>query len=223
MHSGGVDKCSGGDHLEGARRGEVAPWGAPGRGGGTPVLGAQAVPDEGPTGAGAVRAEGLPRGEEGDDEAGGERPKAARGRRRPEGERTLSTARPGGRMRRRPGGRQRLVGVRLSPEEEAWIVPKAAAEGVSVQRLLVESAMPEGRPSLLARRALYREFLAVARDLHGACVNLNQLTHIAHVRRDIPSGADEVLAEVQGAGKRMAELAALLTVAGEGSRGEARR
>ena len=114
-------------------------------------------------------------------------------------------------MRRRPGGRQRLVGVRLSPEEEAWIVPKAAAEGVSVQRLLVESAMPEGRPSMLARRALYREFLAVARDLHGACLNLNQLTHIAHVRRDIPSGADEVLAEVQGAGKRMAELAALLT------------
>ena len=125
-------------------------------------------------------------------------------------------------MRRRPGGRQRLVGVRLSPEEEAWIVPKAAAEGVSVQRLLVESAMPEGRPSLLARRALYREFLAVARDLHGACVNLNQLTHIAHVRRDIPSGADEVLAEVRGAGKRMAELAALLTAAGEGPRKETR-
>ena len=126
-------------------------------------------------------------------------------------------------MRRRPGGRQRLVGVRLSPEEEAWIVPRAAAEGVSVQRLLVASAMPEGRPSLLARRALYREFLAVARDLHGACVNLNQLTHIAHVRRDVPSGAEEVLAEVRGAGRRMAELAALLTAAGGGSRGEARR
>ncbi len=44
--------------------------------------------------------------------------------------------------------------VRLSPDEEAWIVPKAAAEGLSVQRFLVESAMPGGRPSLLARRAL---------------------------------------------------------------------
>ena len=86
-----------------------------------------------------------------------------------------ATARPGGRLRRRPGGRQRVVGVRLSPEEEAWIVPRAAAEGLSVQRFLVESALPEGRPSLLARRALCREFLAVARDLHGACVNLNQL------------------------------------------------
>jgi hypothetical protein len=138
-------------------------------------------------------------------------------------ERALTTARPGGRMRRRTGGRKRVVKVLLAPEEEAWVVPKAAAEGVSVQRLLVESAMPEGRPSLLARRALYREFLAVARDLHGACVNLNQLTHLAHVRRDVPSGADEVLAEVRGAGRRMAELAALLTAAGGGSRGEARR
>ena len=39
--------------------------------------------------------------------------------------------------------------------------------------------MPEGRPSLLARRALYREFFAARRDLHGACTNLNQLAHLA--------------------------------------------
>ena len=122
-----------------------------------------------------------------------------------------ATARPGGRLRRRPGGRQRVVGVRLSPEEEAWIVPRAAAEGLSVQRFLVESALPEGRPSLLARRALCREFLAVARDFHGACVNLNQLTHLAHVRRDVPSGANEVMAEVRARGRRIVELAALLS------------
>jgi hypothetical protein len=82
------------------------------------------------------------------------------------------------------------------PEEEAWIAPRAAAAGPSVQRFLVESALPEVRPSLLARRALCREFLAVARDFPGACVNLNQLTHLAHVRRGVPSGADEVVAEV---------------------------
>jgi hypothetical protein len=133
----------------------------------------------------------------------------------------IPTARPGGRLRRRPGGRQRVVGVRLSPEEEAWIVPRAAAEGLSVQRFLVESALPEGRPSLLARRALCREFLAVARDFHGACVNLNQLTHLAHVRRDVPSGADEVMAEVRAGGKRIVELAALLSARGGGFPGEA--
>ena len=111
---------------------------------------------------------------------------------------------------------ERVVGVRLSPEEEAWIVPRAAAEGLSVQRFLVESALPEGRPSLLARRALCREFLAVARDLHGACVNLNQLTHLAHVRRDVPSRADEVMAEVRAGGRRIVELAALLSARGGG-------
>ncbi len=99
------------------------------------------------------------------------------------------------------------------------VVPRAAAEGLSVQRFLVESALPEGRPSLLARRALCREFLAVARDFHGACVNLNQLTHLAHVRRDVPSGADEVMAEVRAGGRRIVELAALLSARGGGSPG----
>ena len=80
--------------------------------------------------------------------------------------------------------------VRLSPDEEAWIVPKAAAEGLSVQRFLVESAMPEGRPSLLARRALYREFFAARRDLHGACTNLNQLAHLGNQRREVPTGIE---------------------------------
>jgi hypothetical protein len=167
--------------------------------------------------------ERLPRGKEAGGGAGEEKAEPPRRQRQARPESTLATARPGGRMRRRAGGRKRVVKVLLAPEEEAWVVPKAAAEGVSVQRLLVESAMPEGRPSLLARRALYREFLSVARDLHGACVNLNQLAHIAHVRRDIPSGADEVLAEVRGAGKRMAELAALLTAGRESPKGEAAR
>jgi hypothetical protein len=45
----------------------------------------------------------------------------------------------------------------------------------------------------------------VARDFHGACVNLNQLAHIAQVRRDVPSGADEVVAEVRARGRRIVE------------------
>ena len=100
------------------------------------------------------------------------------------------------------------------PRKRLGSCPRAAAEGLSVQRFLVESALPEGRPSLLARRALCREFLAVARDFHGACVNLNQLTHLAHVRRDVPSGANEVMAEVRARGRRIVELAALLSARG---------
>ena len=48
--------------------------------------------------------------------------------------------------------------------------------------------MPEGRPSLLARRTLYREFFAARRDLHSACTNLNQLAHMGNQRREVPTG-----------------------------------
>ena len=57
--------------------------------------------------------------------------------------------------------------VLLPPEEEAWVVPKAAAEGLSVQRFLVESGARR-IAFTLAGRALYREFFAARRDLHGA-------------------------------------------------------
>jgi hypothetical protein len=113
-------------------------------------------------------------------------------------------------MRRLAGGRQRVVFLRLSPREEAWIVPKAAAEGLSVQRFLVESALPEGRPSLLARRALYREFFAARRDLHGVCTNLNQLAHLGNQRRQVPTGIEGSLAGVLAAMERLVELAGLL-------------
>lgn len=45
-----------------------------------------------------------------------------------------------GPIRRVEGGRQRVFRVRLSAEEEAWLVPRAAALGVSVQRLLLHRA-----------------------------------------------------------------------------------
>ncbi len=126
------------------------------------------------------------------------------------GERGFATARPGGRLRRHAGGRRRRVKVLLSPEEEASVVPKAAAEGLSVQRFLVESALPEGRPSLLARRALHGEFLAARRDLFGACTNLNQLAHLGNQGRDVPTGVEASVAELEAAMERLVELAGLL-------------
>jgi Bacterial mobilisation protein (MobC) len=113
-------------------------------------------------------------------------------------------------LRRRTGGRRRIVKVLLSPEEEAWVVPKSAAEGLSVQRFLVESALSEGRPSLLARRALYREFFAARRDLSGACTNLNQLAHLGNQRRAVPTGVEASVADVKAAMERLVELAGLL-------------
>jgi hypothetical protein len=111
------------------------------------------------------------------------------------------------------------VKVLLSPEEEASVVPKAAAEGLSVQRFLVESAMPGGRPSLLARRALYREFFAARRDLHGACTNRNQLAHLGNQRRAVPTGAEGAVAEVLAAMDCLVELARLIAAHPKNSQG----
>lgn len=121
-----------------------------------------------------------------------------------------STARPGGRLRRRPGGRRRVVKVLLSPEEEGWIVPKAAAAGLSVQRLLVESTMVEAPSSVLVRRTLFQELLAARRDLHGAAVNLNQIARLGNERRQVPLGVVEVLARLEGAQERLAQVAGVV-------------
>ena len=168
--------------------------------------GGVAAPGEAPDGGGGSRAPGHDVGIE----AAGEGPEVARQKVRAVSTGAFPTARPGGRMRRLPGGRKRVVFVRLSPEEEAWIVPKATAEGLSVQRFLVESAMPEGRASLLARRALYREFFAARRDLHGACTNLNQLAHLGNQRREVPTGVEDCVDEVEAAMGRLVNLASLL-------------
>lgn len=121
------------------------------------------------------------------------------------------TARPGGRLRRVAGGRRRVVKVMLSPHEEEWLVPKAAAMGVSVQRLLVESAMSGGPPSVLVRRTLYQEFLAARRDVHGAANNLNQLARLGNEEGRLPRGIEPTLGRLMAAQGRLTDLAAQVT------------
>ena len=79
-----------------------------------------------------------------------------------------------------------------------------------MQRFLVESAMPEGGPSLLARRALYREFFAARRDLHGASTNLNLLADLANQRRELLGGVAECACAVGAVMDRLVNVAGLL-------------
>jgi hypothetical protein len=116
-----------------------------------------------------------------------------------------------------PGGRERLVKLRLSVAEEAWLVPRAAALGISVQRLLVESAMAGGRESLLARRVMEGEFYVARRDLHGAATNLNQLARLGNERGEIPLGLGATIARVEAARDRLGALAEQITTRADGS------
>jgi hypothetical protein len=123
------------------------------------------------------------------------------------GGRDPGTARPGGRLKRVAGGRRRAVLVRLSATEEEWLVPKAAALGISVQRLLVESAMGGGPASVLARRTVYDELLAARRDVLGVAVNINQLARWGNEHARMPAGVAASLQRFEAAQARLTELA----------------
>lgn len=117
------------------------------------------------------------------------------------------TARPGGRLRRVAGGRRRVVKVTLSSSEEEWLVPRAAALGVSVQRLLVESAMAGGPAPAAERRALYRVLQTAARDVHGVAVNVNQMARWGNEHHQLPAGVGEVVARFEVAQAALAAAA----------------
>ena len=89
------------------------------------------------------------------------------------------------RRRRRenaPGGRSHSHRVRVSPEEEAQLVLRAERMGVTVPRLLVESALEGGAERLEARRTESQERAQLGVELNqlqrkvGAIgVNINQI------------------------------------------------
>lgn len=74
-----------------------------------------------------------------------------------------------------PGGRQHRHVVKVSPEEEALLLAKAAAQGVTIPRLLVESAMAGGGETASQRRQLLAELFAVHRLLGSIANNVNQI------------------------------------------------
>ena len=94
-----------------------------------------------------------------------------------------------GRRRRKPGGREKRVDVKLSITEHERLAALAAESGVSLPRFLIESAFADGvKPSL--RRATITEFLAARNQVARAATNLNQLAKWANTHEAYPPGAD---------------------------------
>lgn len=121
--------------------------------------------------------------------------------------RRVSPAAPGGRLRRKPGGRGEALHVRLSDREFAWVRTHAAEVGLSAQRYLIEAATGGGHERLVAQRALLSELMAARRELAGACRNLNQLTRLAHATGGRPARLGEVTARLEGLAKLLERLA----------------
>lgn len=117
-----------------------------------------------------------------------------------------SRSRPAVGRRRRAnarGGRSHRHEVKVTAEEEARLAALAEAQGVTVARLLVESAMAGPRGETASeRRALITELFAVHRSVAGVANNVNQIARKLHT-------TDELAAET-----RQVLQAALATMAG---------
>ncbi|KWX05991.1 hypothetical protein TH66_00310 [Carbonactinospora thermoautotrophica] len=118
-----------------------------------------------------------------------------------------------GRLRRQPGGRRNVVFVRLSDEEKEKIAARAEALGVSIQRLLVESALAGSAQTVTERRALVAELLGVRRLVAALGNNINQLARVANATGAAPP---ELAAAAAAVARAMARLDA--TVAGVSGR-----
>ncbi|MFB7837839.1 MobC family plasmid mobilization relaxosome protein [Nocardia brasiliensis] len=91
-----------------------------------------------------------------------------------------------------PGGRPHRHIVKLADAEHDDLTRRAAEAGVSVPRLLVESATNSNRVEAGRAHAAMR-LLELDDQIRRIGNNLNQLTRLAHQQRAIPEHLDDAL------------------------------
>lgn len=101
------------------------------------------------------------------------------------------------------GGRQRDVKVKVSAEEQAVLAEMAAQHGVSVPRLLVESAMSNGQETPSERRAAMAELFAIHRLLSIVSNNINQAAKVANSTGEVPAELTHALRALRNVAARV--------------------
>jgi uncharacterized protein (DUF1778 family) len=95
------------------------------------------------------------------------------------------------------GGRRRRLEVLVDDDERDRLIAAAAAQGVTVPRLLVESALAPAGETATQRQATLTRLFAMRRTLGGLGVNVNQIAHQANTDEEVPAGADAAIDEVR--------------------------
>ncbi len=124
----------------------------------------------------------------------------------PQGEGAGRSSRRGGRRRRAnaKGGRHHRHEVKVTPEEEARLLLVAQGLGVTVSRLLVESALASERGETATERArLLTELFAVHRTLAGVANNVNQIAKKLHATGELAVETGVVLGEARAVMSRI--------------------
>jgi uncharacterized protein (DUF1778 family) len=100
------------------------------------------------------------------------------------------------RMRRSIGGRSHVLYVRLTDDEDRQIRHRAAQQGFSAQRFVVEAALSGSAERATARRQAVLEVLAARVVLRGVANNLNQLAKWANANRALPPHLDRLVEDL---------------------------
>jgi hypothetical protein len=94
--------------------------------------------------------------------------------------------------------------VKVTAAEQERLVELAAAAGVSVPRLLVESALAGGPDSAAARSATSAELVALGRALGRVGVNVNQIARATNATGEVQGATVDTLAVVREVAERLA-------------------
>ena len=103
------------------------------------------------------------------------------------------------RMSRSPGGRHRILGVRLTQEEESQIRRRADECGLSAQRFLVEAAMSGSATAATERRRARRDAERARLVLASISNNVNQLAKWANTNHVLPDTFADTLDDIRRA------------------------
>jgi len=96
-------------------------------------------------------------------------------------------------MRRAPGGRTRVIYVRVTEEEDREIRRRAVKHRRSAQRFLIETAL-SGSARLSAERSRAQRDAEMARiGLGRLANNVNQLAKWANTNHAMPAGMDDLI------------------------------
>jgi hypothetical protein len=110
-----------------------------------------------------------------------------------------------GRLRREnaPGGRKKSFQVYVTDAEEAELSRLAELAGMTVPRLLFESALRSDITTSTRRAEAIAEIFAVRRLMANVANNVNQVAKFANSESAFPAEAEALVAEYRGLVPRM--------------------
>lgn len=96
--------------------------------------------------------------------------------------------------------------MKVSAEVEARLVERAEARGITVSRLLVESALSGGAEAAAARAEFASDMFGLTRVIGRVGLNINQLAKVANATGTVPLETRHALDAMARASDRLTAL-----------------